>query len=284
MKTQAQSFDSRQTMKKQTFEIFHYRDPRPEGVAVHHHDFYEIYFFLSGRVEYRVEGRIFTLEPGDLLLINPREFHQPLYKEASEYERIVLWIDKAYLESLCVNGADLAQCFDTDKPDHSNILRTSAVQRSTVTSYLSEIINESYGTGFGCEISATGALLRLLVEINRMALQKINSAQPFKDTPLVSQILAYIGEHYSEDLSLEKLAQKFYVSKYHLSHEFSKAVGTSVYKYIMLKRLQIAKQMLAEGAAPVTVCHGCGFGDYANFYRAFKAEYGISPKESAGVM
>ena len=88
--------------------------------------------------------------------------------------------------------------------------------------------------------------------------------------------------YYNEDLSLESLARRFYVSKYHLSHEFSKSVGTGVYRYIILKRLLMAKQMLAEGASPGTVCHSCGFQDYANFYRAFKAEYGVSPNKYGG--
>jgi len=71
------------------------------------------------------------------------------------------------------------------------------------------------------------------------------------------------------------------VSKYHLSHEFSSIVGTSVYRYIMLKRLLIAKQMLSSGISPGAVCINCGFGDYANFFRAFKAQYGISPRDCA---
>ena len=59
MQSQTQSFQTRQNMEKNTFEVFRYRDPKPEGVAVHHHDFYEIYFFLSGEVEYRVEGKTY---------------------------------------------------------------------------------------------------------------------------------------------------------------------------------------------------------------------------------
>lgn len=66
-------------------------------------------------------------------------------------------------------------------------------------------------------------------------------------TPLISQVLDYINAHYFEQLSLGQLASEFYISKYHLSHEFNRVVGTSVYRYIILKRLVIAKQMLAGG-------------------------------------
>ncbi len=266
-------------MEKNTFEVFHYCDPKPETVAVHHHDFYEIYFFLSGEVEYRVEGRTYLLKPGDLLLINPRELHQPIVKPGATYERIVLWIDKNYLESFAVGESSLTKCFDIQSPTHSNILRPTGIQRSTITEYLNNMIKESYGDNYGNELSAVGVFLQFMVEINRLALQKGKTAEPVKDTLLVTQVLSFINEHYNEDLSLESIAQKFFVSKYHLSHEFSRSVGTSVYRYIMLKRLLNAKELLTEGFAPGAVYHKCGFQDYANFYRAFKAEYGVSPKE-----
>ena len=95
---------------------------------------------------------------------------------------------------------------------------------------------------------------------------------------LVSKVLAYIGEHYAEEVSLESLAGQFFVSKYHLSHEFSRTVGVGVYRYLTLKRLLIAKQLMDDGVPPGDVYAACGFRDYTNFYRAFKAEYGISPR------
>ena len=100
-----------------------------------------------------------------------------------------------------------------------------------------------------------------------------------KSESVVSAVLNYINNHYNEDLSLDLLANKYFISKYHLSREFNRLVGTSVYRYIVQKRLVIAKQLMSEGVPSTTVYQQCGFGDYSNFYRAFKAEYQISPKE-----
>lgn len=283
MRERSQRFDPRQNMTAHDFEVFHYLDSRPEPVSVHHHDFYEVYFFLNGQVEYRVEGRIYHLEPGDLLLISPLEFHQPILESSREpYERIVLWINKTYLESFSSGEESLSRCFDSTRPTHTNLLHLTPLQRTSVTARMGELIRETYSTEYGSALCAKGALLQLMVELNRVALQSAGSGERQDEAPaLVTQVLRYIGGHFCEDLSLDGLAERFYVSKYHLAHAFQQAVGTSVYRYIILKRLLIAKQMLSGGMSPGIVCHNCGFGDYTNFYRAFKSEYGISPRDYA---
>lgn len=279
MKEQIQIFDPRQTMSRANFEIFHYQEPHSSNVDMHHHDFYEIYFFLKGRVEYRVEGRIYHLQPGDLLLINPMELHQLIAEPGdSTYERFILWIEKDFLERLSTDMVSLTRCFDNTRPGHSNLLRPGHSCRADILMQFKEIVRESYGGEYGSELYAQSALIRLMVELNRLAVKKGRELVSHEESsPLVSSVLLYIADHYDEPLSLEMLSQKFYVSKYHLSHEFSRIVGTSIYRYIMLKRLVIARQLLSSGIAPGTVSMNCGFSDYSNFYRAFRTQYGISP-------
>lgn len=279
MRERAQRFDPRQTMQKQDFEIFHYREPKPEEVEVHHHDFYEVYLFLGGETEYWVEGRVFRLHPGDLLLINPQELHRPIVKpDCSVYERIVLWIDKNYLTSLTDMDICLSRCFDNSLPTHTNLLRPTSTQRSEIMSRMGELVREYYSGEYGSRLCASGIFLQLMVELNRIALNSDNMPPERDETPrLITDVLSFINENYMKDLSLEGLAEQFFVSKYHLSHEFNRAVGVGVYRYIMLKRLLMAKQMLTDGMTPGEVCTVCGFRDYTNFYRAFKAEYGIAP-------
>ena len=285
MGSRHQKFDPRQYMCRSHFEVFHSLDPEPSDIAIHHHDFYEVYFFLSGKVEYRVEGRVYQLKPGDLLLISPMELHQLIVKESSAaYDRFVLWIDKSYLEGFTNENTSLTRCFDCTLSTHTNLLRLTPSQRADIMMRFEMLVQESYGEEYASDVSAVGNLLLLMVKLNRIALQK-NKPLPSGDaveSPLVTQVVGYINDHYSENLSLESLSQKFYVSKYHLSHEFSRVVGTSVYRYITLKRLLIAKQMLASGISPGTAYINCGFSDYANFYRAFKAQYGVNPRDCLG--
>ena len=71
MASRVQRFDTRQHMRRNTYEIFRYKDAYLKEVALHHHDFYEVYFFLAGNVQYNIESRSYLLTPGDILLISP---------------------------------------------------------------------------------------------------------------------------------------------------------------------------------------------------------------------
>ena len=280
MATRHQRFDTRQTMRGNTFEVFRYRDAYLKEVALHHHDFYEVYFFLSGNVQYNIESRSYLLTPGDVLLISPMELHQPMFgPEHREYERIVLWIDKQFLEGFSLPGETFLTCFDTDNPNHSNLLQPEGVQRQFLTFLLEQLISEYSSREPYQEIAAMSYLAQVLVLLNRLALQQRRENPGANQDSTVYNILGYINEHYNENLTLDALANRFFVSKYHLAREFQRLVGTSVHRYIVQKRLVMAKQMLSSGKPSSEVYQNCGFGDYSNFYRAFKAEYQISPKE-----
>lgn len=281
MSLNTQRFDSRQSMHSKQFEIFHYRDDKLDSVGLHYHDFYEIYFFLNGQVEFRVEGRSYRMEPGDLLLIKPQALHQAVIGPDTTYERMVLWIDRNYLSSLSTPSLDLTTCFGSDTAGPINLLRPPKVQQVSLGHMLSRLNREYQGHHPGGEIYAQGLLQQFLVEVNRLSLQATSRIRKMDDPDLVTQVLAYIGIHYRENITLESLANEFYVSKYHLSHEFSHRVGTSIYRYVIFRRLMLAREMIASGSAPGDIYQFCGFGDYANFYRAFKSEYGISPRQFA---
>ncbi len=281
MRERSQRFDPRQTMQRDTFEVFHYREPRPNTVEVHHHDFYEVYYLLSGEVEYWVDGRIIRMRSGDLLLINPLELHRPILEGKNRiYERIVLWINKEYLEGLFSDQIKLSRCFDTSLPTHTHLIRPAVSERSALTARMGELVREYYNPEMGSDLCAYGLFLQLMVQMNRMAQQgQVRQEETQQLSELVQKALVFIGENLNSPITLEGLAARFFVSKYYLSHAFTKEVGVSVYRYIMLRRLLMARQLLSAGETAGQVCRNCGFSDYTSFYRAFKSEYGISPRQ-----
>lgn len=283
MRERSQHFDPRQVMKQETFEVFHYREPRPNMVEVHHHDFYEVYYLLAGEVEFWVDGKIIRMQPGELLLINPMELHRPVINDANAvYERIVIWINKEYLESLDSEQLKLSSCFDNTQPGHTHLIRPAPSERPALTTRIADLVREFYSRDYGSDICAYGLFLQLMVQLNRMARSaEENHEEQQQLSPLVQEALLYISENITQELSLESIAAQFYISKYHLSHAFTREMGISIYRYILMRRLLMARQMLTAGESAGQVCRNCGFSDYTSFYRAFKSEYGISPREYA---
>ena len=275
------SFTVRQKMSRNTFEAYHYRDESGKEVALHQHEFYEIYFFVSGNVSYNIESRSYRLSPGDVLLINPQELHQPVFStEKQNYERYVLWLSSSFLQQYILPDQDLSQCFDTSQPTHTNLIRPDGVTRELLTYLFQQLIREQDSKEFAAELNCLSLLAQLLVLVNRTALRAGRAPEPRENADsVVYRMLGYINDHYSEDLSLDLLANEFFLSKYHLSREFSRVVGTSVHRYIVQKRLIMARQMMAAGTSTSEVSQLCGFGDYSNFYRAFTNEYQISPRK-----
>ena len=281
MQSSVQPFSPRQQMLAADYEIYRYRDSYLSEVELHHHDFYEIYFFLSGSVHYTVESRQYQLKPGDILLISPLELHQPMIQTEKEpYERVVLWVSRSCLAALSGEGAALDQCFDIHSPRHTNLLRLDAVSVRRLQDMADSLIEERERKLFGWELNTRALLTRILVELNRrMQEAPVGFEVPDESSGIIAGVLRYINENFNDDISLDSLSEQFFVSKYHLSRESKRLVGTSVYRYIIQKRLIMAKQKMLAGLNPTDVYCNCGFGDYANFYRAFRAEYGISPKE-----
>ena len=246
-----QPFTRRQTMIRRDFEIYRYR--YMDEVELHHHDFYEIYMLLRGSVSYTVENRIFHMRAGDLMLISPLELHQARVDSNDEpYERIVLWVDRGYLESLSSPHTSLTRCFDTTVPGHTNLLRLPGPRSAEMRRELDKLRSLHMQESYGSDLLAVCSLVELMVAINQSAadrsMQSALSADMASDR-VVDGVLSYINEHYNEALTLDALAERFFISKYHLLRKFEAQVGTTVHRYILQKRLLNAKQLLAGGLA-----------------------------------
>ena len=221
MRKSTQEFQSRQILKSDTFEIFHYRDEEPKSVSVHHHDFYEIYLFLGGQVSYRVEGKTYRLESGDLLLINPQEMHQPYIKSGTAYERIVLWINRSFLDKICLDGVNLKSCFE-NKSD--NRIHPESSTATHLIELMKKLTLEYYGDDFGSTTYSVGLFYQIMVEVNRLA-QRGDKFKKQESPDLISRVVNYINENISSQFRLEELAEMFFISKYHLGHIFKKHTG-----------------------------------------------------------
>ncbi|MCR5545977.1 MAG: AraC family ligand binding domain-containing protein, partial [Lachnospiraceae bacterium] len=138
-------------MKHSEFEIHHRRDDinsyhpsqEKQPIQLHHHDFYEVYYFISGNVDYLVENKTYHLHPGDLLLMSPLELHQPVFREDSGiYERIVLWIDGKKLSELSNSEISFLSCFKQTQSDtEAHLYHIREEKQKTLQYFLDELIS-----------------------------------------------------------------------------------------------------------------------------------------------
>jgi AraC-like DNA-binding protein len=266
-------------MLSSDYEIFHYSNNDLGKVSLHHHDFYECYLFISGDVTYLIEGKTFCLEPGDIVLINSKELHQAIINSKDVvYERIVLWLNRSFLKELSTKETNLSLCFES--LNRNNVLRADFEVKQNIRLLLNKLISlESY-KGIGRELLYKAYITELLVHINNIAFNdKVRLDVDIKKSNLIDGIIEYINNHIEEDITVDEISECFYLSKFHLSREFKKHTGTTLHRYIVQKKLIEAKELILKETPITSVYKQCGFGDYSNFFRAFKNEYGVTPKQ-----
>lgn len=271
-------------MLSKDYEVFHYSNNDIKSINLHHHDFYECYLFISGDVTYLIEGKTYYLNPGDIVLINSKELHQAIInnKEAV-YERIVLWLDRAFLKQLSTNETDLSACFEA--LNRKNVLRGDIEIQQNIKALLIKLLNLEGYKGIGYELLYKAYITEIMVFLNNLAFNKEALLDSnIKKSNLIEGIIDYINNHLEEDITVDELAERFFLSKFHLSREFKKHTGTTIHRYIVQKRLIQAKELIIKELPVIDVYKQCGFGDYSNFFRAFKNEYGMSPKQFYEVM
>ena len=286
-------FNERQTMQTLDFEIYHYYDASPCNVKLHHHDFFEIYYLLDGSMDYIVEGNRFTLMPGDMLLISPLDLHRPDPREQQNFERIVLWISMPYLSLLAQRVPNMMSTLLT-KTARGRQLTLGTEERTFAQMLLFCLILERADNPFASREICQAMLTVFLIHMQRklMSLPDIHpapsgasrtrrgSATPLLPAPLY-EIFEYIDTHLDEALSLSSLADRFFQDPNTLSRKFKREVGVTVCEYIRKKRLALARVKISQGMSATQAGATSGFSDYSSFFRAFKNEYGVNPREFA---
>ena len=273
-------FNTRQYMESVDFELFYYSDISLASVAPHHHDYYELYFFLEGDVDYHVQDQLYHLEYGDCLLIPPETSHYPVFlAHKKSYRRFVFWFRRDYYDKLHSLDPELTYCFDQAASSRTYCFHADAISSQALQGKLMDLLEEIGSSRPFKRQTAELMAVSFLVYVNRLVYDVIHQRAAVYENLLYLNICDYINRHLEEDLSLDSLAAFFFVSKFHISHIFKDNMGISLHQYILKKRLHASKNAILSGQPILHVYHQYGFKDYTSFFRAFKKEYGASPKE-----
>ena len=260
----------------ENFRLFHLNSPGVANVEYQYHEFCKLLLLVSGRGGYVVDGQRYLLQPGDLVLIGSRSAHRPELEEDSPYERIIIYISPEFLQLSSTADCDLLGLFSGSR---GHVLRLKENRRKKVTSLVTALEKELSGDGYGREILCTGGLLRLLVEIGRAQRQEgaLNPSPVTPEDPRVVEWMHYLDRHLSEDLNMDALAERFFISKYHMMRLFRTHTGFTVHTYLLQRRLLAARQLIEQGMRATEACYRCGFRSYSSFTRAYNQHFGTTP-------
>ena len=261
---------------EQDFRLFHIKDQTKREFSYHYHDFHKVIIFLSGKVAYHIEGKSYYLKPWDILLVNRHAIHKPEIDFSVPYERFVLWIRDD------IKSTELLRCFQKAIDRSYNLIRLDSDTQEKLKQLLYELEAALKDEKFGSKLLGSALFTQFMVYVNRIFLEKqyIYDTRSYSSDSQIEELLRYINHNLTEDLSIETLARKYYLSKYHMMRKFKEETGYTIHNYIISKRLLLARTKISEGTPILKAAQLSGFSDYTTFSRAYKKQFGTAPSQT----
>ena len=244
---------------------------------LHSHVFYELLYCCNDcGAEYLVGADRYRLQKGDIVFVPPGISHRPLLPEhmPEPYERYVLWFSQEFLDLFAGKlGAG------EEEISSGTLLRTGDTKWELLGGYFRRGVWEAEHQAPGWQAAIVGNTITLLTLMGRGIRERTADLLKAEKPDLLNEVLTYMELHLNEKITLEETARHFYVSVSTITQLFRQKMGTSFYRCVTQRRLIAAKVRIGNGEALEDVSRAVGFSDYSSFYRAFKKEYGITPRQ-----
>ena len=263
---------------REDFRLFHLKGPMEEQLDWHYHTFHKLIFFLGGTSSYGLEGRSYPLEAGDVILVPQGCVPRPEAAPGAPYERVILYLSAEFLSR--AGGADcpLDSCFTLAKTSFRFVLRPQD-DRQALRQTLANL-EQAQQPGFGQSALAQAILVQLLILLRRSMDAQPQAVPSLAADEKIAAIMQYLSQNPTEQISIDDLAARFYISKYHMMRRFRAETGYTIHAYLTGKRLVLAREQIAAGMPVLQAAGACGFGDYSAFCRAYRRQFGQPPSSA----
>lgn len=270
-------------VETKTYSVAHLLNSE-HTMDMHIHDYCEVYYSVSGGKKFMINNHPYTFEPGDIFFINRGEGHHLLKVDEGKHERYVINIHPEFIVKHSSPQTDLSFCFNNaERPTHHKLSLSPKEQQRFL--FLMHKLSSIDSEAFGADVMEQLTFTELMVFFNELFFTRRYSLEKpailEKHYKKTSDIITYINQNLSSELSLSVLSKEFSMSASHLSRVFKEETGTTLQKYISGQRIALAKTLLSDGYTVTEAFSLCGFGDYSNFYKTFTKLVGISPKNYA---
>ena len=249
-------------------------------VHIHYND-YEVYYLLEGERCYFIGTKIYHLKQGSLVFVRRNVIHKTALAKEAHHDRILLEISRSYLESVFAITGELT--LHDFFQDDCIILSLESEEQNFITELLLALGRELGTKNSGFRLLAKSLVAELFIYAKRMENKTNPSASSRTDDPRhrqIEQIACYIAENCCSPLSLNSIAEQFYMNKCYLSRIFKEITGFTVNGYLHARRIQKARSLLIQNSMNISeVSEAAGYENLTYFERVFKKHTGMSPLE-----
>jgi AraC-like DNA-binding protein len=261
---------------------FGYRVEGPIQPVYHSHTDYEIYYFHAGKCNYLIGDRIYTLAPGDLILMYGMTLHCAKIDPSEAYVRSIVHFDPAivrpYLE--LPGAANVLEPFQTLK---NYRIRLRGPEKEEAERMLERMNGFRQRRDAVADNRMQLALIDLLYFLYEQCRQPLRDRKEFPSAKekTVQQIVTWLEDHYTADLHMDELQRHMHLSKSYIAKIFKEVTGVTLFDYVYRKRINEARVrfMLDPETSVTDVCFRLGFKHLAHFSRLFKKHVGMTPEQ-----
>ncbi len=262
------------------YKITHTRGQSAEDSTIsylHQSSNFIIYYFIKGSGNIKIEGKNYNINDGDIIFLNTQEMFCCRIDADKYHERIVIHLSDGILKNFPKECGELLSPFISREKGDKNIIDAETVINYNLHRLIEDALFFAKKGGNKNEILS----LCKITEFLHFLAEATENKKVIKTTqnPTVNKVLSFLNNNFTNQITIDDISKEFNLDKSYLSHLFKEYVGTSIWNYVIFRRISHFNNLVRTGVCIEDASHKAGFNNYSNFFRLYKKHTGITPSE-----